>query len=276
MDSKRKAYFSGSWYPGSDSEVREQLQKWEMNIDPFEKHIYSGVVPHAGWFFSGKMAYDVIRRFSADLDLLFVLGGHLLEQDPFLYFEEDYCETPCGVLPIHREVLKSLKGRHLFQPDRKPDNTIEVQLPLIRAVLGEIPIVPIRVPPVIMSLDLIDSIVDIISEKKLKAAVLGSTDLTHYGLNYGFIPDESLVDPLQWVKDSDFKILQSMKELDSKSILKQAISDHSACSAGAAACSAAYAQKMNVQKGEILQYDTSYTKHRANTFVGYGSVIYEI
>jgi len=276
MDTLRKAYFSGSWYPGSDSEVRKQLEKWNSRLPVFDKEIHSGIVPHAGWYFSGEMAFDVIRRFPKDLDLLVVLGGHLPERSPFFYIDEDLWETPCGNLPVDHSLLESMESSINLKADRNPDNTIEVQLPIIRALLGDISIVPVRVPAGSECLTLISSILKATSKHNLKTAVLGSTDLTHYGLNYDYTPYESKEDPVKWVEESDRKILQSMIDVDSEKILSRAKSDHSACSAGAAACASFYAAEKGIKKGELLRYDTSYTKYPSESFVGYGAVIYEI
>lgn len=276
MNTARKAYFSGSWYPGSASEVKKQLIKWDTSLAPFEKNIHSGIVPHAGWFFSGMMAYDVIRRFSSDIDLLFVLGGHLPENGPILYPVESSCETPCGNLPIDREALKYLQDKHSLETEKGIDNTIEVQLPLIRAVLGEISIVPLRVPSGPLSLALTESILEYSEIKKMKSAVLGSTDLTHYGSNYNHSPPDSKTDPLGWVKMTDAKILQAMIDLKPELVLEEAQANQSACSAGAAAAAALFAKRKGVEKGNLLSYETSYTKHQSESFVAYGSLVYEI
>lgn len=275
MDRLRKAFFSGSWYPGNAAEVKKQLNKWELSLSPFEENICSGIVPHAGWFFSGMIAYDVIRRFSPELDILFILGGHLPENGPFLCSEESSYETPCGNLSIHCEALNYLKEKHAFQIENSPDNTVEVQLPFIRSLLGELPIVPIRVPAGSLSLEIVESIVAFSTKKNLKTAVLGSTDLTHYGQNYSFNPENSKSNPLEWVKDSDGKILQAMIDINPGKILEYAKENKSACSAGAAAGAALFARRQGSVKGEILAYDTSYSRHQSESFVGYGSVVYK-
>ena len=132
-----------------------------------------------------------------------------------------------------------------------------------------------RVPSGIDSLRIVDHIIQISEVLGRKTAFIGSTDLTHYGRTYGFIPEDSRLDPVNWVKESDMKILDSMVNMDSRRILKLADQDHSACSAGAAACAVSYASARGVVKGQLLSYDTSFSKHEADSFVGYGAVIYK-
>ena len=275
MSRVRNAYFSGSWYPGSASEVYAQLDKWEEKLDSFEGEIISGIVPHAGWFFSGMFAYDVIRRIDRSTEVLVVLGGHLPEVSPFLFYDEDYIETPCGNLEIERSFISHFSKELLCEKDTRPDNTIEVQLPMIKALFKNIKIVPVRVPAGRTCLELVHLLEDFALSQKISLSFLGSTDLTHYGPNYNFIPEDSLKDPLSWVKQSDKKILEAMVNLKPLSILEEAALNQSACSAGAAACAAEYAFKNGVEKGQQLIYDTSFSKHQADSFVGYGTVIYE-
>ena len=276
MERVRKTNFSGSWYPGMDLDVKKQLQKWDDDLYPFDKMIISGVVPHAGWYFSGKIAYDLIRRFDPELEFLFVIGGHLPQESPILYCDEDYFETPCGKLQIEKEyinlIIKYLPSRY----DNRADNTIEVQLPIIKALFENVKIIPLRVPAGKSCLKLIDVVERYSTENNHKIGILGSTDLTHYGSNYDFAPIDSMRDPIKWVEKSDRKILNAMVELIPEDILDLAAENHSACSAGAAACAASFAALRGVKKGRLITYDTSYSKHEAESFVGYGSVAYEV
>lgn len=274
MSGVRKALFAGSWYPGSGREVESQLEKWESRLGTAEKRGLCGIVPHAGWYFSGMPAYDVIRRFDNEADVLVIMGGHLSAGSPFLYWSADTCETPCGELQVMTELRNYLIDKLEAREDDSPDNTIEVQLPMIRSVLGEIPIVPMRAPAGSHCLDAAELLYDYCNEKGYKALVLGSTDLTHYGSNYGFFPPGSEKDPLSWVESSDGKILDAMKRIEPEVILREARENGSACSAGAAACAAAFAGKNNIDEGTVLSYDTSYSKHPSDSFVGYGAVVY--
>lgn len=274
MDKVRKSGFSGSWYPGDREEVLLQLEKWESVLGPADREIISGIVPHAGWYFSGKLAYDVIRRLRRDTDVIVVLGGHLAAGSPGLYWTADMLETPCGNLPVHRELLNYIISETGAIPGDGPDNTIEVQLPMIRSVLGEIPVIALRIPPDRTCLKTAAALKQYCDVRGQSAVVLGSTDLTHYGMNYGFAPEGSEEDPLSWVARSDGKILRAMEIIDTDSILELGERTGAACSAGAAACAACFASLLGIEKGEILAYDTSYSKHEAESFVGYGTVIY--
>jgi AmmeMemoRadiSam system protein B len=159
--------------------------------------------------------------------------------------------------------------------DIRADNTIEVQLPFIKALMGTVEIVPLRVPSGDKCLEIVPIIIEYAAINNLKIAVIGSTDLTHYGPNYNFEPESSLADPVEWVRKRDNKILQAMINNQVQEILNLSRIEYSACSAGAAACTSLFASLKNNSRGKLLKYDTSLSKHEADSFVGYGSIIYE-
>ena len=59
----RRAVFAGSWYPdspdGCEHEIRNFL-KGSTQKRTGTKDFTGGIVPHAGWYFSGKIACEVI------------------------------------------------------------------------------------------------------------------------------------------------------------------------------------------------------------------------
>ncbi len=274
MEKIRKSYFSGSWYPGSDMSVRDQIKKWEKELNPAPRNLVCGIVPHAGWFFSGILAYDVIRRIREDTETVIILGGHLPAGFPILYYNEDYIETPCGKLEIDKNIISRILEEIDLKIDKSPDNTIEVQLPLIKALYENVKIVPLRIPSGMESLDIINNLFHIGNEMGRKTVIIGSTDLTHYGTSYNFAPDDSLADPQGWVRKSDRKIIDSMLNMEVENILKIAEDNKSACSPGAAAGAVLYASLKGINKGTLLSYDTSLSRHQADSFVGYSSIVY--
>ncbi len=235
MENIRKANFSGSWYPDSVIEINNQLRKWENQLDDAPSNIISGIVPHASWFFSGLFAYDVIRRIRSDIETIIVLGGHLSQDYPVLFYNEDFLETPCGNIEIDKDLSRLILKNIKSAVDRAPDNTIELQLPIIKTLFEKARVVPLRVPAGRAALDVAGQLVKSVEETGRNIAVIASTDLTHYGSNYGFIPAGSLDNPIEWVRKSDLKIIDSMINMCPEDILSLAVSDHSACSAGAAA-----------------------------------------
>jgi AmmeMemoRadiSam system protein B len=65
----RRAVFAGSWYPSSAAECEKEIEGFlaegkKMDF-PAEERV-GGIVPHAGWFFSGSIACNVISSLKSD------------------------------------------------------------------------------------------------------------------------------------------------------------------------------------------------------------------
>jgi len=78
----RKASFAGSWYPAKaracEDEIRAYLEDAMLSV-PAGESLVGGIVPHAGWYFSGSIACNVIAslREQSPLDVIVVFGMHL-------------------------------------------------------------------------------------------------------------------------------------------------------------------------------------------------------
>jgi AmmeMemoRadiSam system protein B len=104
---------------------------------------------------------------------------------------------------------------------------------------------------------------------------VGSTDLTHYGRNYGFLPAGTGEKALRWVReDNDSRIIAELLSMDAESALQLALRDRSACSAGGAVAALAFAKEKGVTKGRLVRYQTSHDVQPSESFVGYVGIIY--
>jgi AmmeMemoRadiSam system protein B len=196
-----------------------------------------------------------------------------------LMAEEDAVETPLGDLPVDKE-FRAILGQSLgalFQeclPDRYADNTVEVLLPLVRYFFPEARLLALRLPADIRSLEAGREIARIARELGRRLVVLGSTDLTHYGENYGYSPHGVGEKALAWVRDvNDANFIAAVKAGDPQTILDRAEQDRSACSAGAVLGALGFVQETGAVNAELLAYGTSVQGGREfpDSFVGYGA-----
>jgi AmmeMemoRadiSam system protein B len=108
-----------------------------------------------------------------------------------------------------------------------------------------------------------------------KLAVLGSTDLTHYGDNYGFSPQGRGEKALQWVREvNDRAFIEAVEGGNPEQILDRAERDRSSCSAGAVLGALAYAQAVNAVPPRLLAYGSSADVTEGEipgSFVGYAA-----
>jgi AmmeMemoRadiSam system protein B len=108
-----------------------------------------------------------------------------------------------------------------------------------------------------------------------KIIVIGSTDLTHYGPNYGFSPHGSGEKAVSWVKDvNDKKFVDALLACNADLALQLASKDNSACSSGGAVCAVSFAYENGIRTGILLRYMTSWDVSPHESFVGYAGIIF--
>ncbi len=275
---------AGSWYPASASECEREINNFlnDATVSPSSKNkLTGGIVPHAGWYFSGSIACNVINYLKkGDVpDVFVIFGMHLGPGHPCYIMKEGVWETPLGNIQIEEELAEELVEKFNFDVETPEyfiqDNTIELQLPFIKYLFGDAKIVPVGVPPVEKSLEIGRAAADISTKLGLNIKVIGSTDLTHYGPNYGFMPEGIGHSAVDWVrKVNDKKIIDIMLEMDPDRVISEALKHQNACCSGAAATAIAAAKQLGADHAETIAYATSYDKGPSDSFVGYVGIVF--
>jgi hypothetical protein len=110
------------------------------------------------------------------------------------------------------------------------------------------------------------------------AVAIGSTDLTHYGRNYGFMPKGAGEAALRWSKDeNDRPFIDRLLALDPADAIEHALDNHSACCPGAAAAAVAFAAERGSRAGALIEHTTSHDVEKRGSpsmWVGYASIVY--
>jgi len=279
----RRAIFAGSWYPASAAECEKEIAGFldeGKNMDlPAGKRV-GGIVPHAGWFFSGSIACNVIRCLKTDdpPDVFIVFGMHLHPDSDCIMMAEGAWETPFGEIIVEEQLAAELTKRFSFTletPDSfSQDNTIELQLPFIKYFFNDVKIVAMGVPPAKSSLEIGRAVVEIAKNLQMQIKVIGSTDLTHYGRNYGFVSEGTGPQAVDWVRNlNDRRIIDTMLEMDTEKVIDEALASQNACCAGAAATAIEAAKHLGAGQPESIAYATSYDKSPGDSFVGYVGIV---
>ena len=271
----RRRSLPPGWYPGGKTETLKEIEAFQEGLSQVKEAACAGVSPHAGWAFSGQIAFEVLRCFPAEIQTVVVVGGHMPPGGGVVAaFEEGY-ETPLGTLGADLELLEELKAAFEIRSDRQADNTVEVQLPLIRYLFPEVRSLALRAAPSAEALALGRGLARAAEAIGRAVAVLGSTDLTHYGRNYGFMPRGAGPEALAWVREvNDRRFVEAMTAMKLEEALRAAQRDHSACSAGGAVAAASFAMEQGCRRGRLLDYRTSYDVYPGESFVGYAGIIY--
>lgn len=280
----RPADLAGSWYPANASDCRRTIEAFSRESRPCPSSGgggIGGIVPHAGWVFSGKIACNVIQCLRRDPapDTCVVFGRHLLPGSSNYLMKEGMWSTPLGDLEIDRELAEALDAEFDFKVETATrydqDNTIELQLPFVKYFFPGTRLLPIGVPPRQESLLIGERVAALCKKLDRAAVILGSTDLTHYGDNYGYMPKGGGKEAVDWVKnENDRRIVELMVKMDPEGVIRDAMNRQNACCSGAVAAAIVAAKGLGAAKGEKIVYASSFDVRPDSSFVGYAGVIF--
>ncbi len=280
----RKAFFSGSWYPSDPDACRRQIESFLGSAPAISLGLLEplgGIVPHAGWVFSGRIAASVVAllRSSGHPDTIVLFGGHLGPRDPSWIMPEGSWETPFGPVEVDEELAAELMAEFPLERElpgyAQPDNTIEVQLPILSHFFPKSRILPIGVAPTTEGIRIGSRCAELILKRGVKALILGSTDLTHYGPAYGFCPKGRASQAEPWVREVlDRAVIERLLDMEPQGILLEALKEKNACCPGAAAAAVACIRALGAKTAQVVSYATSRDVMEAEDFVGYVGIIY--
>jgi len=277
---KRKPIVAGQFYPGQHDqcvdEINQCLEEATPNQPPrlgaaesearVPETIVAGLVPHAGWTFSGPTAaivFAAIRQQHPKVHTFVIFGAAhgYLGQPPAVYDKGSWL-TPLGEIAIDEELANAVVESKTAVSDCEAHNSehsIEVQVPFIQYLFPGAKLVPILTPPVEQSVRLGEIVASIISsDEERKIVCLGSTDLTHYGPRYGFTPMGTGKDALKWAMEvNDKQFIDFTLKLAPDKMLESAAENLNACGPGAAAATVAAAKALGKTKGVLLAHTNS-------------------
>jgi AmmeMemoRadiSam system protein B len=273
----KRRYLPEGWYPSSESRTRKKIEDFLRELGPVEEaeERVAGILPHAGWDFSGKLALDVARRMGSSHTCVAVVGGHLGSHEGIYASFEEAFETPLGVLQGNLALLRAVEETVPLIEDTLADNTVEVQLPFIKYLYPESTVVCFRAAPSEEAHKLGRVLWKAAEALGERVVLLGSTDLTHYGDSYGFAPRGYGNEAVTWVKDvNDRRFLDALLSMEWERAVDLALRERSACSAGAAVTAVSFASAGGVERGTLLNYMTSWDVLPSSSFVGYAGILY--
>ncbi len=265
----RRPVVAGQFYPGQYDEcireIKECIEERVLN-KPLPEQIKAGIVPHAGWVFSGSaaaMVFSAIKKQNKNVDTFLIFGAaHSYGGERPSIYDRGCWQTPRGESFIDAALAEKVIESGLAEGDRQAhqyEHSIEVQVPFIQHLFASAKILPIIVPPAKEAVDLGEAVGDIISQSEDKKVVcIGSTDLTHYGPRYGFAPMGVGANAIEWATNvNDRLFIDAAMKLKPREILSSAEQNLNACGPGAAAATVAAAKKLGVKEGKLLCHTNS-------------------
>jgi AmmeMemoRadiSam system protein B len=250
--------------------------------------IVAGIVPHAGWTFSGSLAalvFSAVKERHKDVHTFVIFGAAhgYFGRSPAVYDEGSWM-TPLGEAAIDEGLAEAVVSSGTAVSDssaHSSEHSIEVQIPFVQHLFPGAKIVPIIVPPNEQAISLGEALGDIITGTERKIVCIGSTDLTHYGPRYGFTPMGVGEEALQWASNvNDQQFIGLALKLEPQTLLTNAAEHCSACGSGAAAATVAAAKKLGKTEGLLLAHTNSneaMLRKMGTTSadsVGYAAIVY--
>ena len=262
MSRIRKAAVAGRFYPASASECTRILDRLAQPVK-VDGIIVAGIVPHAGWVYSGKAAALTWQALAqAKPETVVIFGAeHSLDSNDASMFGGGAWETPLGMLAVDADLARRIAACRLVVDNpgaHQFEHSIEVQLPLVKHFVGDVRILPIGVRPGRRAVD-VGRVVAAAARECGRAVVFaGSTDLTHYGPNFGFEPAGRGEVGVAWAKDvNDRRLVERIAAMDANGVLADAAAHRSACGAGAVAATIAAAAEFGATRYIELEHTTS-------------------
>jgi AmmeMemoRadiSam system protein B len=244
----------------------------------------AGIVPHAGWEYSGAVAAKVFEsiRQKANPAAFVIFGAVHRWAGINGVFARGAWATPLGNVEIDEELAARILDATTEWTVEGPkahsgEHSIEVELPFLKVLFPQAKFVPIAVNPDSRAVPLGSRVGEILRDFERPAMIIGSTDLTHYGDVYAFTPVGYGPQAHQWLRANDARILRLAEEMKATEIIEEAASHQNACGAGAMAATVAAAKVLGAQRGYQVVYTTSYDVVPADEFrmaVGYAGMLF--
>jgi AmmeMemoRadiSam system protein B len=148
--SVRKAAVAGTFYPGSEPRLRNEVRKYLADTDRAPGTPKAMILPHAGYVYSGPVAasgYALLE--GCDIQRVVLLGpAHFHPLRGLATHSADSFETPLGAVPVDiaaRDRIEALSAVERVDAAHESEHSLEVHLPFLQTTLGEFKVLPVLV-----------------------------------------------------------------------------------------------------------------------------------
>jgi AmmeMemoRadiSam system protein B len=227
-DRVRPSALAGSWYPRDADTlagtVDALLAAAAAQPEPPAGRLRALVVPHAGYAYSGAVAAAAFAqvRGAAYRRVVLLAPAHRREFAGLSIAAVDAYETPLGRVPVAADAVAGLRESSLVRADpgaHVREHAIEIELPFLqRALAPGWWLVPILVGRLDGDdyLRAADALRPVLDEGTL---LVVSSDFTHYGLSFGYVPFAPDTDVGERIRVLDDGAIERIMALDAAGLL---------------------------------------------------------
>jgi MEMO1 family protein len=188
------------WYPRYPDDLNHMLEVFFKNAEskPIPGKIVALIGPHAGLAYSGQCAARAYKQLEKlpGLERVIMLGvSHRGGFYGAAVSDFDLNSTPLGNIPVDTEITGRLAKERLFSKNNRllqEEHSLETHLPFLQYIQKKLKNDRFKVVPILFGyLEKKDfAKITAVIKKYLtpKTLVIASSDFTHYGANYGYVP----------------------------------------------------------------------------------------
>ncbi len=210
LKNELKECFFSVFGPGKLNDIKDKIKDDDINKINNKKEnnkiISCAIAPHAGYVFSGSCAAHSFNKIaSKKIPKTFVIIGPNHYGHTSGLCSEDW-NTPLGIVKTDLSLVHEIRDKTSLEIDNSchiKEHSIEVELPFLKFLGIKSMIAAISlgqdIDPIMFGKELFPVII------KKDVGLIISSDFTHYGYNYGYVP---------FIKN----IKKNIYELDKKAI----------------------------------------------------------
>jgi len=182
----RPAAVAGTWYPGTAGALTRDVDAYLQEAAAWPGGDITAVIaPHAGLMFSGPVgAYAYKAAATQSYDVVVLAGpSHFVAFDGVAAYPSGAFATPLGDAAIDEASVDALVATGIVRAlpaAHQREHSLEMQLPFLRRLLPDVPIVPMligfQIRPTIVALA--DALSAAFADRRV--LLVASTDLSHY------------------------------------------------------------------------------------------------
>jgi AmmeMemoRadiSam system protein B len=288
----RKPIVAGQFYARSREKLESDIEK--CFVDKFgpggipkkrtggksDKKLLGVISPHAGYMCSGAGEAFVFKEIGeAEFAETYIILG-VNHSGPETCVSNLSWETPLGIVECDTELVEMLekKGIPVNNQAHQYEHSIEVQLPFLQFVSRD-RLKELRIVPIMIADEKYEKWGKIIKESVetvgRTVVIICSSDFTHYGTNYGFVPFEKNIK--ENIKKLDGGAIKFVFEKNPAGFLEYVRKTRATiCGRCGIAVLLWLMREMKSGKGELLKYYTSgdVFGYGRDGVVGYASVVF--
>jgi AmmeMemoRadiSam system protein B/AmmeMemoRadiSam system protein A len=256
----------GRWYSNDGSALLAEIRKYlnAASVENPEKEgreIFALISPHAGYMYSGSVAAHGYKLLAGkNFKRVVVLGiSHRGMYQGISIPSESYFATPAGEIPVDTAERARLLKHGIFMSRSDAysmEHSVEIQVPFIQAQLKDFTILPLYVGR--LSKEQIEKAANALIPLMTKDTLFViSSDFTHYGPNYDYVPFKENIG--ENLKKLDMGAFEKIKNLDLDGFLeyREKTGDTICGFSPIALLIAMLKDKKDEIKIELIKYDTS-------------------